>query len=44
MLTYITENATTVATIVSLISLGVGLILYFASYCISMRIYLRRSF
>jgi hypothetical protein len=44
MLTYITENATTVATVVSLISLGVGLVLYFASYCISMKIYLRRSF
>jgi hypothetical protein len=43
-LTYIAENAETVTTVVSLISLAVGTLFYALSYCISMRVYARRSF
>jgi hypothetical protein len=44
MFTYLTENAKTATLLITLIALGVGLVLYFISYCISQRVYARRSF
>jgi hypothetical protein len=44
MITYLSENAEKVTTLVSLISLAVGVLFYALSYCISMRVYARRSF
>jgi MFS family permease len=43
-LEYISENTQAVMIYITLISLGIGLLLYFGSYCISQRVYRGRSF
>ncbi|MDR0963420.1 MAG: ABC-2 transporter permease [Clostridium sp.] len=44
LLTYVAENPGKVTTYVTLIAFGIGTLLYFGSYCLSQRVYARRSF
>jgi hypothetical protein len=44
LLEYVSENTQALMGYITLISLGVGLLLYFGSYCISQRVYRGRSF